>query len=88
MKQLTMESSKAEKTRRSCSRREEEILIACLKDMVASRWKVDNGFKVGNLNVLEQHMTKAFPGTDLRATPYIHSKIHVWKGTMEQYLQC
>ncbi|KAH6793594.1 hypothetical protein C2S52_004071 [Perilla frutescens var. hirtella] len=72
-------SKKSDKTRRCWSKKEEEVLIACLKEIVASGWKADNGFRVGYLNVLEQNMAKAFPGTDIRATPHICSKIHVWK---------
>lgn len=68
-----------DKGRRSWSNREEEVLISSLKEIVANRWKSENGFKVGYLQALEQHMVKAFPGTDIRAIPHINSKIHVWK---------
>ncbi|GFP97887.1 hypothetical protein PHJA_001932800 [Phtheirospermum japonicum] len=42
-------------------------------------WKCNNGFRSGYTHVLEQHMSQAFPGTDIRAEPHISSKIHVWK---------
>ncbi|KAH6771254.1 hypothetical protein C2S52_016057 [Perilla frutescens var. hirtella] len=72
-------SKKSDKTRRCWSKKEEEVLIACLKKIVASGWKTDNEFKVGYLNVLEQNMVKAFSWTDIRATPHICFKIHIWK---------
>lgn len=79
MKQFRMESSNKTSKRRCWSQKEEEVLISYLKDIVASGWKADNGFRVGYLSLLEQNMTKTFPGTDIRATPHINSKIHAWK---------
>lgn len=81
---IIMESSnkasrKSEKTRRCWSQKEEEVLISCLKEIVASGWKADNGFRVGYLGLLEHSMTKVFPGTNIRANPHINSKIHGWK---------
>ncbi|KAG8367127.1 hypothetical protein BUALT_Bualt16G0040200 [Buddleja alternifolia] len=54
-------------------------LIAGLNEIVVQGWKADNGFKVGYLRLLEQHMISAFPGTDLRAMPHLNSRIHVWQ---------
>ncbi|KAK6126651.1 hypothetical protein DH2020_039598 [Rehmannia glutinosa] len=68
-----------DKGRRSWSRREEEALIASLKEVIASGWKSENGFKIGYLQALEQEMQKIIPGTDLKGIPHINSKIHVWK---------
>ncbi|KAK6143089.1 hypothetical protein DH2020_023437 [Rehmannia glutinosa] len=68
-----------DKSRRSWSRREEEVLIASLKEIVANGWKSENGFKIGYLQDLEQEMVKVLPGTDLKGIPHINSKIHVWK---------
>ncbi|KAK6161945.1 hypothetical protein DH2020_001786 [Rehmannia glutinosa] len=68
-----------DKGRRSWSRREEEVLVESLKEIVSSGWKSENGFKIGYLQVLEQEMLKALPGTDLRGIPHINSMIHVWK---------
>ncbi|KAK6164017.1 hypothetical protein DH2020_000881 [Rehmannia glutinosa] len=68
-----------DKGRRSWSRREEEVLVASLKEIVSSGWKSENGFKIGYLQALEQEMMKVLPGTDLRGIPHINSKIHVWK---------
>ncbi|GFY80743.1 hypothetical protein Acr_01g0005520 [Actinidia rufa] len=42
--------------------------------------KVDNNtFRSGYLQVLESKIIKALPGTDLRSTPHIESKIKKWK---------
>ncbi|KAK6123924.1 hypothetical protein DH2020_042343 [Rehmannia glutinosa] len=68
-----------DKGRRSWSRREEEVLVAALKEIVITGWKSENGFKIGYLQALEQEMAKALPGTDLKGIPHINSKIHVWK---------
>lgn len=68
-----------DKGRRSWRQREEEALIAGLKEIVANEWKSENGFKIGYLQALEQHMLKTFLGTYIRAIPHINSKIHVWK---------
>ncbi|KAG8363844.1 hypothetical protein BUALT_Bualt19G0064700 [Buddleja alternifolia] len=70
---------KGDKSRRSWSQKEEEVLIAALKEIISSGWKAENGFKIGYLQTLEQHVVKAFPSTDIRAMPCINSKIHVWK---------
>ncbi|XP_012844715.1 PREDICTED: uncharacterized protein LOC105964755 [Erythranthe guttata] len=66
-------------TRRTWTLQEEQGLLQALKDIVARGWKCDNGFKTGYLATLEGAMSVAFPGTDLKAEPHIHSKIHVWK---------
>ncbi|KAG8370065.1 hypothetical protein BUALT_Bualt14G0078900 [Buddleja alternifolia] len=64
-------------SRRTWVPKEEEVLMAGLKEIVQQGWKTDNGFKVGYLELLEQHMIRAFPNTDLRAMPHINSRIHV-----------
>ncbi|KAG8376454.1 hypothetical protein BUALT_Bualt09G0065000 [Buddleja alternifolia] len=65
--------------RRMWTRPEEDALIQALKEILTSGWKVDNGFCVGYLNVLQDKIMKVFPTTDLRAQPYISSKMHAWK---------
>ncbi|XP_057780067.1 uncharacterized protein LOC130998671 [Salvia miltiorrhiza] len=72
-------SKKCEKTRRSWSVREEEVLIAALKELVVQGWQSDNGFRVGYLGKLEEAVKSAFPGTDLKGIPHIHSKRSTWK---------
>ncbi|KAK6122235.1 hypothetical protein DH2020_044023 [Rehmannia glutinosa] len=65
--------------RRSWTVEEEHVLLHALKELVAQGFKCDNGFKSGYQNMLEHSMKQAFPGTTLRSTPHISSKIHVWK---------
>ncbi|XP_057771108.1 uncharacterized protein LOC130990897 [Salvia miltiorrhiza] len=71
--------SKPEKTRRSWSRKEEEILLASLKELVVNGWKADNGFRAGYLTKLEESMRREFPDTDIKGMPHINSKISAWK---------
>ncbi|KAL8481047.1 hypothetical protein ACS0TY_027544 [Phlomoides rotata] len=66
-------------TRRIWTTREENVLLAALKDLVAKGKKTDNGFRMGYLNKLEDALRKAFPGCDLQATPHITSKITTWR---------
>ncbi|KAL8491675.1 hypothetical protein ACS0TY_023319 [Phlomoides rotata] len=66
-------------TRRVWTTREEKVLLAALKDLVAKGQKIDNGFRTGYLNKLEDALRKAFPGCDLQATPHITSKITTWR---------
>lgn len=72
-------SSKNSKVRRGWNWDEEQALVNGLKDLVSSGWKSDNGFRSRYLAILEATITEKFPGTDLKATPHINSKIHVWK---------
>ncbi|XP_057792042.1 uncharacterized protein LOC131008935 [Salvia miltiorrhiza] len=71
--------NKTDKTRRSWTMREEEVLLAALKDLVVQGWKSDNGFRAGYLNKLEDAMRKEFPNTDLKGMPHINSKTTAWK---------
>ncbi|GFP98768.1 hypothetical protein PHJA_002020700 [Phtheirospermum japonicum] len=76
-------------TRRVWSQEEEKVLAQLLKDLVVRGWKCDNGFRSGYTHVLEQYMSQAFPGTDIRAEPHISSKIHIWEkhyGTLTMML--
>ncbi|XP_075514179.1 uncharacterized protein LOC142549226 isoform X2 [Primulina tabacum] len=72
---------KADKTRRTWSAHEEEVLIEALKEVISKGWKSENGFKAGYLTLLENSMRAAIPGTNLCGNPHINSKIHVWKKT-------
>ncbi|KAL8461946.1 hypothetical protein ACS0TY_033145 [Phlomoides rotata] len=62
-------------TRRVWTTRGEKVLLAALKDLVAKGQKIDNEFRTGYLNKLEDALRKAFPGCDLQATPHITPKI-------------
>ncbi|KAL0289186.1 UNVERIFIED_CONTAM: hypothetical protein Scaly_2709600 [Sesamum calycinum] len=55
---------------------EEEALLECLREIVRTGWKSDNGFRTGYLGVLEQLLNKACPNSGLKAEPHISSKIH------------
>ncbi|XP_057780275.1 uncharacterized protein LOC130998869 [Salvia miltiorrhiza] len=71
--------NKTDQTRHSWSSREEEALLAALKELVVQGWKSDNGFRAGYLNKLEEAMKKEDPQTDLKAMPHINSKTTTWK---------
>ncbi|XP_057798151.1 uncharacterized protein LOC131014254 [Salvia miltiorrhiza] len=79
-------ASKPEKTRRSWTSREEEMLLASLKELVAQGWKADNGFRAGYLLKLEEAMRKEFIGTDIKGMPHINSKISAWKKSYNSLL--
>ncbi|KAL8488726.1 hypothetical protein ACS0TY_024858 [Phlomoides rotata] len=51
---------KTDKTRRIWSTREEQVLMAALKDLVAHGWKSDNGFRTAYLVRCENAMKVAF----------------------------
>ncbi|KAL8479005.1 hypothetical protein ACS0TY_030775 [Phlomoides rotata] len=70
---------KSTRGRQSWTKIEEDALIHCLKEIVKTGWKMDNGFKCGFQRELEKEMRKMLVGTDLSANPHINSKIHVWK---------
>ncbi|KZV23575.1 hypothetical protein F511_37794 [Dorcoceras hygrometricum] len=52
---------KVDKTRRTWTAREEEVLVTTLKDVITKGWKSENGFKAGNLTLLEFSMHAAIP---------------------------
>ncbi|XP_057797372.1 uncharacterized protein LOC131013315 [Salvia miltiorrhiza] len=72
-------TNKTDKSRRSWLMRDEAILLASLKELVANGWKSNNGFQAGYLTKLEEAMRKEFPTTDLKVMPHINSKITIWK---------
>ncbi|XP_057767710.1 uncharacterized protein At2g29880-like isoform X2 [Salvia miltiorrhiza] len=79
-------ASKPDKTRRSWTPREEEMLLASLKELVAQGWKADNGFRAGYLLKLEESMRKEFVGTDIKGMPHINSKLSAWKKSYNSLL--
>ena len=70
---------KADRSRRIWSIREEEILMATLKDLTANGWKSDNGFRNGYLVRAREAIKREFPKTDIMLHPHIYSKITTWK---------
>ncbi|CAL5346250.1 unnamed protein product [Camellia sinensis] len=78
----TTSSRKKGKPQRFWNHREEVFLITTMKDVIASnpRWKLDNNqFRAGFYNECEKKILSALPGTDLRASPHIDSKIKFWR---------
>ncbi|KAG5562269.1 hypothetical protein RHGRI_005111 [Rhododendron griersonianum] len=68
--------------RRFWNKREEEFLLNTMKDLVIENpmWKLDCGmFKGGFFKECEKKIILRFPGTDLRASPHIDSKIKTWR---------
>ncbi|KAG6424617.1 hypothetical protein SASPL_115035 [Salvia splendens] len=76
---LRPQQPKSERTRRIWTDREEGVLLATLKELVAQGWKSDNGFRVGYLVRLEEALRREFPTTDLKVNPNIISKVSAWK---------
>ncbi|KAH7841013.1 hypothetical protein Vadar_024503 [Vaccinium darrowii] len=74
-------NEKEKQTRRLWSVKEDEALLACMleeyKDGV--KWKAKNGFKSGFFGAVETLIHKMLPGTTIRATPNIESKVKNWK---------
>ncbi|KAG6424920.1 hypothetical protein SASPL_115343 [Salvia splendens] len=70
---------RVDRTRRSWTAREEEILVSILKDLVTHGWKSDNGFRGGYLQRIEEALNREFPRCGLRVAPHINSKISQWK---------
>ncbi|KAG8370374.1 hypothetical protein BUALT_Bualt14G0110400 [Buddleja alternifolia] len=58
---------------------EEDVFVQSLKEIISTRWKADNGFRVGYLNILQNKIMRAFSRTNLRANPHVSSKMHSWK---------
>lgn len=73
------EKMKADRTRRSWTKREEEVLVIALHDLVAGGWKADNGFRLGYATRVHQVMKREIPNLQLKVSPHINSKIHTWK---------
>ncbi|KAG6430008.1 hypothetical protein SASPL_108067 [Salvia splendens] len=68
-----------DKSRRVWTQREEEILMTTMKELAASGWKSDNGFRAGYLTRAKEALRREFPTTDLCVHPHIKSKISTWK---------
>lgn len=53
--------------------------MATLKELVATGWKADNGFRSGYLTRCLEAIKREFPKTDIRPHPHIYSKLTTWK---------
>ncbi|GAB2295037.1 hypothetical protein Dimus_038331 [Dionaea muscipula] len=67
--------------RRIWTKREEEFLLSAMIELVTDpKWKLDTGaFRNGFFVEVEKKLVLAFPGTDLRSSPHIESKVKAWK---------
>ncbi|KAG6389717.1 hypothetical protein SASPL_151190 [Salvia splendens] len=63
--------ARGDRTRRSWSAREEEVLMWTLKDLVARGWKSDNGFRSGYLTRIEEVLNREFPKSGIKGTPHV-----------------
>ena len=70
---------KWDRSRRVWSVREEEILMATLKNLTANGWKADNGFRTDYLMRAREAIKREFPNTDIMPHLHIYSKITTWK---------
>ncbi|KAG6434346.1 hypothetical protein SASPL_105973 [Salvia splendens] len=72
-------NAKSDRSRRIWSAREEDILMATLKELAANGWKSDNGFRNGYLVRALEVIKSEFSKTDILPHPHIYSKITTWK---------
>ncbi|KAG6418202.1 hypothetical protein SASPL_120402 [Salvia splendens] len=74
-----LEKVKGDRTLRTWTKREEEILVIALHDLVAGGWKADNGFRPGYATRVYQVTKCEIPDTQLKVSPHINSKITTWR---------
>ena len=66
--------------RRVWSRVEEEALLIILEDVVTCRHHCDIGaFKSETIIMIEKKLTDICPNSNLKANPYIETKLKIWK---------
>lgn len=66
--------------RRQWSEKEEGALIEALHELCRAGWKTDNGvFRTGYAAALEKAMESKVPGSNLKASPHIDSRLKVFK---------
>ncbi|XP_042058843.1 uncharacterized protein LOC121803212 [Salvia splendens] len=73
--------------RRCWTEREEAILMSAMKELAATGWKSDNGFRSGYLTHALEAMKREFPKTDIVVHPHIKSKITTWKKNYYSLMQ-
>ncbi|KAG6382419.1 hypothetical protein SASPL_157913 [Salvia splendens] len=84
---LTNKGVVAAGARRVWTEREEAILLAALKELAATGWKSDNGFRSGYLTRALEALKREFPKTDIVVHPHIKSKITSWKKNYYSLMQ-
>ncbi|KAG6417991.1 hypothetical protein SASPL_120188 [Salvia splendens] len=75
----TNKNVKSDRSRHIWSVREEDILMATLKELAANSWKSDNGFRSGYLVRAREAIKREFLKTDILPHPHIYSKLTMWK---------
>ncbi|GAB2300069.1 hypothetical protein Dimus_034110 [Dionaea muscipula] len=66
---------KTPKTRRKWKKFEEDALIKIMIKEISDKWTVENGFQPGFFILLEKDLEKVLPGSNLKASPHIESKV-------------
>ncbi|KAG6412169.1 hypothetical protein SASPL_124839 [Salvia splendens] len=67
--------------------REEAILMSAMKELAATGWKSDNGFRSGYLTSALEALKREFPKIDIVVHPHIKSKITSWKKNYYSLMQ-
>ncbi|XP_060965521.1 uncharacterized protein LOC133034450 [Cannabis sativa] len=66
---------------------QDSVLIECLLELSQnSTWRADSGFKNGYLQQMEIMLEEKLPGSKLKASPHIESRIKNLKGNIYIYL--
>ncbi|KAG6403671.1 hypothetical protein SASPL_135899 [Salvia splendens] len=73
--------------RRCWTESEETILMSAMKELAATGWKSDNGFRSGYLTRALEALKREFPKTDIVVHPHIKSKITTWKKNYYSLMQ-
>ena len=60
---------RVDRTRRTWSAREEEILVATMKELAAKGWRGDNGYRAGYLTRIKEAIQIKYPNTDILPHP-------------------
>ena len=82
----TAKNVKTDRSKRIWSVREEEILMATLKDLAENRWRRDNGYRAGYLTCIKEAIKREFPNTDILPHTHIYSKITTCKRNYESLM--
>ena len=66
---------------------EEKILIDGVLELMDQGWKVENGFKQGFNQQLQQWMAKKIPGCRILGEPHIKNKLRTLKTQYKEFAQ-
>ncbi|KAG6392910.1 hypothetical protein SASPL_147138 [Salvia splendens] len=84
---LTNKGVIAAGSRRCWTEREESILMSATKELAATGWKLNNGFRSGYLTRALEALKREFPKTDIVVHTHIKSKITTWKKNYYSQMQ-